>query len=157
MKYIGVNELFSKYNRAAGDYESRYSFDYILIDNSDKAAVKKDAALGGRRRKNQIRVRLNDDELKVVEEKFKKSGCRSREAFMRKALTELKIINIDFEPVKRNNYLISNIANNINQMATMANEANSVTVVDFEKLRKEVNDIWPLLKSTLSQLQSISR
>lgn len=157
MKYIGVNELFSKYNRAAGDYESRYSFDYILIDNSDKAAVKRDDALGGRRRKNQIRVRLNDDELKVVEEKFKKSGCRSREAFMRKALTELKIINIDFEPVKRNNYLLSNIANNINQMATVANETNSVTVGDFEKLRKEVNDIWPLLKSTLSQLQSISR
>lgn len=157
MNYIGVKELFSEYNKAAGDYESRYSFDYILIDNSDKAAVKKDAAIGGRRRKNQIRVRLNDDELKVVEEKFKKSGCRSREAFMRKALTELKIINIDFEPVKRNNYLLSNIANNINQMATVANETNSVTVGDFEKLRKEVNDIWPLLKSTLSQLQSISR
>ena len=148
---MSIKELLNKCTNS----DNRYQVDYVIYDKLKN--VVKDKLPGGRRRSHQIRVRLNDNELKIVKGKYKESGCRSMEAFMRKALMDLKIINIDFEPVKRNNYLLSNIANNINQMATVANETNSVTVGDFEKLRKEENDIWPLLKSTLSQLQSISR
>ena len=148
---MSIKELLNKCTNS----DNRYQVDYVIYDKLKN--VVKDKLPGGRRRSHQIRVRLNDDELKIVKGKYKESGCRSMEAFMRKTLMDLKIINIDFEPVKRNNYLLSNIANNINQMAAVANETNSVSTEDLEKLRKEVSDIWPLLKSTLSQLQSISR
>ena len=148
---MSIKELLNKCTNS----DNRYQVDYVIYDKLKN--VVKDKLPGGRRRSHQIRVRLNDDELKIVKGKYKESGCRSMEAFMRKALMDLKIINIDFEPVKRNNYLLSNIANNINQMAAVANETNSVSTEDLEKLRKEVSDIWPLLKSTLSQLRSISR
>lgn len=148
---MSIKELLSKCTNS----DNQYQVDYVIYDKLKNAV--KDKLPGGRRRRHQVRVRLDDDELKIVKEKYKKSGCRSMEAFMRKSLSDLKIINIDFEPVKRNNYLLSNIANNINQMAAVANETNSVSTEDLEKLRKEVSDIWPLLKSTLSQLQSISR
>lgn len=148
---MSIKELLNKCTNS----DNRYQVDYVIYDKLKN--VVKDKLPGGRRRRHQIRVRLNDDELKIVKGKYKESGCRSMEAFMRKSLMNLKIINIDFEPVKRNNYLLSNIANNINQMAAVANETNSVSTEDLEKLRKEVSDIWPLLKSTLSQLQSISR
>lgn len=148
---MSIKELLNKCTNS----DNRYQVDYVIYDKLKN--VVKDKLPGGRRRRHQIRVRLNDDELKIVKGKYKESGCRSMEAFMRKTLMDLTIINIDFEPVKRNNYLLSNIANNINQMAAVANETNSVSTEDLEKLRKEVSDIWPLLKSTLSQLQSISR
>lgn len=148
---MSIKELLSKCTNS----DNRYQVDYVIYDKLKN--IVKDKLPGGRRRRHQIRVRLNDDELKIVKEKYKESGCRSMEAFMRKTLMDLTIINIDFEPVKRNNYLLSNIANNINQMAVVANETNSVSTEDLEKLRKEVSDIWPLLKSTLSQLRSISR
>ena len=148
---MSIKELLNKCTNS----DNRYQVDYVIYDKLKN--VVKDKLPGGRRRSHQIRVRLNDDELKIVKGKYKESGCRSMEAFMRKTLMDLTIINIDFEPVKRNNYLLSNIANNINQMAAVANETNSVSTEDLEKLRKEVSDIWPLLKSTLSQLQSISR
>lgn len=148
---MSIKELLNKCTNS----DNRYQVDYVIYDKLKN--VVKDKLPGGRRRSHQIRVRLNDDELKIVKGKYKESGCRSMEAFMRKTLMDLTIINIDFEPVKRNNYLLSNIANNINQMAAVANETNSVSTEDLEKLRKEVSDIWPLLKSTLSQLRSISR
>lgn len=148
---MSIKELLNKCTNS----DNRYQVDYVIYDKLKN--VVKDKLPGGRRRSHQIRVRLNDDELKIVKGKYKESGCRSMEAFMRKTLMDLMIINIDLEPVKRNNYLLSNIANNINQMAAVANETNSVSTEDIEKLRKEVSDIWPLLKSTLSQLQSISR
>ena len=105
-------------------------------------------------RKVNLHVFLSDEEARILEDKFKASGINSKSDFIRRLILEGFVLEVDFSEIQRNNFLLSNIANNVNQVAHRCNETRSVYRSDIEKLKKEIDKIWQLQKSMLSMLPS---
>ena len=104
--------------------------------------------------RNSFHIFLNDEETEILEKKFKLSGKNSKSAFIRQLIIKGFVFDIDFSEIQRYNYLLSNIANNVNQVAHRCNETRSVYRSDIDELKKEIDKIWQLQKSMLSMLPS---
>ena len=105
-------------------------------------------------RKVNLHVFLSDEEARILEDKFKASGINSKSDFIRRLILEGFVLEVDFSEIQRNNFLLSNIANNVNQVAHRCNETRSVYRSDIDELKKEIDKIWQLQKSMLSMLPS---
>ena len=102
-------------------------------------------------------VFLSDEEAQILEDKYKDSGMCSKSAFLRQLILEGFVLETDFSEIQRYNFLLSNISNNINQVAHRCNETRSVYRSDIEQLQKEMKKLWQLQKSMLSMLPSAKR
>ena len=60
-----------------------------------------------------------------------------------------KKYDIDFSEIHRNNYLLSNISGNINQIAHRINETRSIYKSDIDSVKEEVNKLWQQQKYML--------
>jgi len=75
-----------------------------------------------RKRPLELHVFLNEEENEIFEAKFRLSGKQNKSDFLRQLILEGFVYEIDFSEIQRNNYLLSNISNNINQIAHRINE-----------------------------------
>ncbi len=75
--------------------------------------------------------------------------------FIKRIAVSGKINYIDLEKAAPLYNALRSISNNINQIARIANEINSIYRSDIENLRKEYNDICLMLNQFLYTLQSI--
>ena len=101
-----------------------------------------------------IQIYLTEDEARLLDLKFRMSGKKSKSALIRQLIRDGFVFDIDFSEIQRNNFLLSNIANNVNQVAHRCNETRSVYRSDIDELKKEIDKIWQLQKSMLSMLPS---
>lgn len=107
-----------------------------------------------RTRNINLHIFLNEEEAAFLEEKFKGSGLRSKSDFIRHLILDGFVVQIELSDIQRNNFLLSNIANNVNQIAHRINETRSIYQSDIDQLKKEVDEVWQLQKSMLSALPS---
>lgn len=104
--------------------------------------------VGNRKRNNQIKIYLNDEEVKLLERKSIIFG-KNKSEFLRHSIirtdpVELKNFNENFEKLILQ---YKAIGNNINQLARAVNQGRvKIESVEFEKLRIEVNNLWVSLK-----------
>lgn len=104
--------------------------------------------VGNRKRNNQIKIYLNDEEVKLLERKSIIFG-KNKSEFLRHSIirtdpVELKNFNENFEKLILQ---YKAIGNNINQLARAVNQGRvKIESIEFEKLRIEVNNLWVSLK-----------
>lgn len=110
-----------------------------------------------KRRKRNVRIvfYLNEDELQLLEDKMEAANVRNREAYIRKMVLDGYIIRIDTEPVQRVSYLVSNMANNLNQIAKRANETRSVHSEDIHKLQAEFPALFSQIGEAMHKLTKL--
>ena len=99
-----------------------------------------------------IQIYLTEEEKQILEIKYKMSKCRSRGAFIRKMILEGFVYEVDFSELKRFNFLMSNISNNINQIAHRINETRSIFQHDIDEVKEEIKKLWQLQRSMQSNL-----
>jgi hypothetical protein len=104
-----------------------------------------------------IQVYLTEAEAELLNKKLQMSGKRSKSDLIRQLIKDGYVFDIDFSEIRRYNFLLSNISNNINQVAHRCNETRSVFQSDIDELKKEMDKIWQLQKSMLSMLPSERR
>ncbi|HZJ69180.1 MAG TPA: plasmid mobilization relaxosome protein MobC [Candidatus Eisenbacteria bacterium] len=101
-----------------------------------------------RSRKNQLKIYLNDEELKLFKKKMKMSSSKTMAHFIRKTVLEKEIYVVDLEPFRDLQWLISNATNNINQVAKHVNQTGVVYKTDIETIKKEVDriskEVWQI-------------
>ncbi|QQN56241.1 plasmid mobilization relaxosome protein MobC [Anaerococcus obesiensis] len=110
--------------------------------------------MDNRTRKNQLKIYLTDDEKEIFEKKMKLANCKTMSHFLRKCVLEKEIYIVDLEPFRDLQWLLSNVTNNINQIAKATNMTGVIYKKDIdymrekiEKLSKEIWDIHsPLLR-----------
>ena len=107
-----------------------------------------------RARNISIHIYLTEEEHNILEKKFRLSSKSSKSDFIRQMILTGFVFDIDFSEIHRNNYLLSNISGNINQIAHRINETRSIFQPDIDQLKKEMEKLWQLQKSTLSMLPS---
>ena len=96
------------------------------------------------------KVYLNADEKKLLDLKVKESEMVSTTAFIR-LITYGFVYTVDYEVLRDMVRQIHGAAVNINQIAHKANATDSVYREDIENLKKEIDKIWHIVKSTLSE------
>ena len=108
--------------------------------------------MDNRKRKNQLKIYLTDEEKEIFEKKMRLANCKTMSHFLRKCVLEKEIYIVDLEPFRDLQWLLSNVTNNINQIAKATNTTGVIYKKDIdymrekiEKLAKEIFDIHSLL------------
>ena len=108
--------------------------------------------MDNRTRKNQLKIYLTDEEKEIFEKKMRLANCKTMSNFLRKCVLEKEIYIVDLEPFRNLQWLLSNVTNNINQIAKATNTTGVIYKKDIdymrekiEKLAKEIWDIHSLL------------
>ena len=92
--------------------------------------------MANRTRNNGIYLMLSDDELKVLEKKYKLSNCKSMRQFIMKCILERNIFVLDMSMFRKMSASIGRITGNINQIAKRINQTGVIYKDDINDIRK---------------------
>lgn len=108
--------------------------------------------MANRTRNLQVKFRVTEEEIQMIETKMKQYGTENREAYLRKMAIDGYVINKDYSEVKALTAQLGKIGSNINQIAKRANETRHVFEVDIKDVLYKLFEIEKLMKETLPKL-----
>ena len=103
-----------------------------------------------------MQIRLTEAEYEAIERKFRNSGLKSRSEFIRAMIFEGYIVHINEDEIKKIFRLVSNIASNINQIATRVNSTGKIYAEDFAEIKEGQEKIWQQLRFFQSKFLSLT-
>ena len=116
--------------------------------------------MDNRKRKNQLKIYLTDEEKEIFEKKMKLANCKTMSHFLRKCVLEKEIYIVDLEPFRDIQWLLSNVTNNINQIAKATNTTGVIYKknIDYirEKIEKLSREIWQIHSLLLNKSKESS-
>ena len=118
--------------------------------------------MANRVRTHGIYLMLSDDELKVLEKKYRLSGCKTLRQFIVKCILGKDIFVLDMTAFRELSASIGRITGSINQIAKRVNSTAAIYKDDIldmqELLKKQGKDIYSLRKKLyeLGNLESIN-
>ena len=118
--------------------------------------------MANRVRTHGIYLMLSDDELKVLEKKYRLSGCKTLRQFIIKCILGKDIFVLDMTAFRELSASIGRITGSINQIAKRVNSTAVIYKDDIldiqELLRKQGKDIYSLRKKLydLGNLETIN-
>ena len=118
--------------------------------------------MANRVRTHGIYLMLSDDELKVLEKKYRLSGCKTLRQFIMRCILGKDIFVLDMAVFRELSTSIGRITGSINQIAKRVNSTAVIYKDDIldiqELLRKQGKDIYSLRKKLydLGNLETIN-
>lgn len=118
--------------------------------------------MANRVRTHDIYLMLSDDELKVLEKKYRLSGCKTLRQFIMKCIIGKDIFVLDMTVFWELSASIGRITGSINQIAKRVNSTAAIykdDIIDIQELlKKQGKDIYSLRKKLydLGNLESIN-
>ena len=118
--------------------------------------------MANRVRTHGIYLMLSDDELKVLEKKYRLSGCKTLRQFIMKCIIGKDIFVLDMTVFRELSSSIGRITGSINQIAKRVNSTAAIYKDDIldiqELLKKQGKDIYSLRKKLydLGNLEAIN-
>ena len=118
--------------------------------------------MANRVRTHGIYLMLSDDELKVLEKKYRLSGCKTLRQFIMKCIIGKDIFVLDMTVFRELSASIGRITGSINQIAKRVNSTVVIYKDDIldiqELLKKQGKDIYSLRKKLydLGNLETIN-
>ena len=99
-------------------------------------------------RNERLEIKLTKEKKALFEEKRKLSKCRNMSHFIRKCVLEKEIYQVDLEPFRDLQVLLSNATNNINQIATRVNQTGVIYKDDIHDMKKAIEhcskELWQI-------------
>ena len=118
--------------------------------------------MANRVRTHGIYLMLSDDELKVLDKKYRLSGCKTLRQFIMKCIIGKDIFVLDMTVFRELSTSIGRITGSINQIAKRVNSTAAIykdDIIDIQNLiKKQGKDIYSLRKKLydLGNLESIN-
>ena len=118
--------------------------------------------MANRVRTHGIYLMLSDDELKVLEKKYRLSGCKTLRQFIMKCIIGKDIFVLDMTVFRELSASIGRITGSINQIAKRVNSTAAIykdDILDIQGLlKKQGKDIYSLRKKLydLGNLETIN-
>ena len=111
--------------------------------------------MANRKRSHRKELRLNDDELKELEKKMKLTNIGNFRDFINKMIIYGEVKTIDMTELTEIRYLMSTIANNVNQIAIRCNETRSVYETDIHALNFEIKEMRSFFNKVYKTIQKM--
>ena len=116
--------------------------------------------MANRTRNNGIYLMLSDEELELLNKKYKASKCKSLRQFIIKCILEKDIFILDMDVFREMSTNISRTSSSINQIAKRVNSTSLIYKNDVDDLKKSVEkqakDILSMRKKIYSLTYSNS-
>lgn len=113
-----------------------------------------------RERNHQLKIYLNKEEKELFNEKMKLAKCRTMSHFIRKCVMEKEIYEVDLEPFRDLQGLLSNATNSLNQIAKRVNQTGIIYRDDIEDMRKSIEkfskELWDIHSLLLKKTKEVS-
>lgn len=110
--------------------------------------------MANRTRNNGIYLMLSDEELELLNKKYKASKCKSLRQFIIKCILEKDIFILDMDVFREMSTNISRTSSNINQIAKRVNLTSLIYKNDIDDLKKslekQAKDILSMRKKIYS-------
>lgn len=104
--------------------------------------------MANRIRNERLEIKLTEEEKDLFEEKRKLAKCRNMSHFIRKCVLEKEIYQVDLEPFRDLQGLLSNATNNINQIAKRVNSTGIIYKDDINDMKKQIEyfskELWQI-------------
>ncbi|HEN5975420.1 TPA: plasmid mobilization relaxosome protein MobC [Streptococcus agalactiae] len=104
--------------------------------------------MANRIRNERLEIKLTEEEKDLFEEKRKLAKCRNMSHFIRKCVLEKEIYQVDLEPFRDLQGLLSNATNNINQIAKRVNSTGIIYKDDINDMKKQIKyfskELWQI-------------
>ena len=113
--------------------------------------------MANRKRTTPIQFYLNEDEEKILNEKFRLSGMKSKSAFLRKLILYGYVYDVDYSYLRSYNVELGRISSLLNQIAARVNSTNQIYEDDMKEIKEMMDQIWHTHKSMLSKQPLIKR
>ena len=108
----------------------------------------KENKMANRFRNERIEIKLTKEEKEVFEKKMKLANCKTMSHFLRKCVLEKEIYVVDLELFRNLQWLLSNVTNNINQIAKRVNSTGIIYKEDINDMKKEIEhfskELWQI-------------
>ena len=96
-------------------------------------------------------IRLNEQELNLIQHKMRQLGTHNFGAYTRKMLIDGYIIKVNYIEQKKLAAAVSRVASNINQICRRINQTGRFFAADIAELKARQEEIWSLLKEAQKQ------
>ena len=110
-----------------------------------------------RARAEQLIVRVTPREKELIQKKMEQSHTDNFNRYARKMLIDGYVLHVDLSQFHELAGEVHKVGLNINQVAKTANTTGMIYADDIIRLKEVMDEIWQLLKSSLSVLLSTSR
>ena len=111
--------------------------------------------MANRIRNERLEIKLTKAEKALFEEKRKLAKCRNMSHFIRKCVLEKEIYQVDLDPFRDLQGLLSNATNNINQIAKRVNQTGIIYKDDIHNMKKAIEhfskDLWKIYSLLLKR------
>lgn len=113
-----------------------------------------------RERNHQLKIYLSEEEKEFFKEKMKLAKCRTMSHFIRKCVMEKEIYEVDLEPFRDLQGLLSNATNSLNQIAKRVNQTGIIYRDDIEDMKKSIEkfskELWDIHSLLLKRTKEIN-
>ena len=109
-----------------------------------------------RKRDIQVKFYVDEKEMEQINRRVRFANVTNRGAYLRKMAIDGFVVNVDTSDLKAAVKEMNAIGKNINQITRNANTY-GIVKQDVEAIKAKVNEIWQLLKYTLSNTLSASQ
>ena len=101
---------------------------------------------------------FSEKEYDLFQRKVELSRLPSKSEYIRQLIIYGTVFYIDFRELHETNRLLSNLTNNLNQIAHQANSCGNASNEDLKEAKKIIEDVWVEQKKYLQVLtKSIQR
>ena len=102
-----------------------------------------------------IGFRVNEEEQQWIRQRMAQTGISNLRAYLLKMAVDGYVIDIDLAEVNECSRLLSNISNNVNQIAKHVNTTGAVYANDMIAIKSDLDAIWTQQNKILRSLAKI--
>jgi hypothetical protein len=99
--------------------------------------------------------RVTEKERDMIRRRQSQTGIQNMRAYLLKMAIDGEVIHVELESVREMNRLLSNISNNINQIAKRANETGRIYGEEMNEIRKRQDEIYVQQREILRCLDAV--
>ena len=111
--------------------------------------------MANRTRNERLEIKLTEEEKALFAEKKRLAKCRNMSHFIRKCVLKKEIYQVDLEPFRDLQGLLSNATNNINQISKRVNSTGVIYKDDINDMKKQIEyfskELWQIHSLLLSR------
>lgn len=107
-------------------------------------------------RQNILHFAVTDTELDIIQQKMNRLGIHNLSAFLRSMALNGFILKIDLTNVRQLTRLLSNLTNNVNQIAKRLNAHGSIYETELDEIQQNQRELWNMMNSILAELDNAS-
>ena len=103
-----------------------------------------------------MQFRVNESELKMIEQRMQHIGTINRSGFLRKMVLNGICIVVDVKEMRKASQLLWSFGNNLNQYAKKANATGRIYLEDINSIKEMQRELIQVYGEVLSELMKIS-